>query len=197
MSHRRSPAEVTLSHHIAAYVFETSTSLEGLEPMRSLTLVPAGRAGAIYDLIVTAAFATPWTAALVLSVLAQIHNTLRLPGVPMPTFETPHLLFVTLFGIVVTMWGVVRVIWPVPLLITADTAGRAAFALAFVWALAAGHSAVIVGFLILEVIFLIAQAVGVRKALKADRVSSVALSRSSGEPDIPSNAPRNSADITS
>lgn len=165
--------------------------------MRSLTLVPPGRVGAIYDLIVTAVFATPWTAALVLGVLAQVHGSLGLPGAEMPTFETAHVLFVTLFGIVVTMWGVVRVIWPVPLLIAADTAGRAAFALTFVWALAAGHSTVIVGFLVLEVIFLIAQGLGVRKALKADRESSVLLSRSSGEPEVPSTDRRSSADITS
>ena len=165
--------------------------------MRSLTLVPAGRVGAIYDLAVTAAFATPWTAALVLGVLGHVHGSLGLPGADMPNFETAHVLFVTLFGIVVTMWGVVRVIWPVPLLIAADTAGRAAFALTFVWALTAGHSTVIVGFLVLEVIFLIAQGLGVRKALQADRESSAPLSRSGGELEAFSTDRRSPAGITS
>ena len=133
--------------------------------MRSQTPVPAGRVGAIYDLIVTAGFATPWTASFLLGALAQADELFGLPGSPMPHFEPSHVLFVTLFGVVVTMWAVVRVLWPVPLLIAADTVGRAAFALAFVWALAAGHSTVIVAFLVLEVTFLVAQGLGVRKAL--------------------------------
>jgi len=102
-----------------------------------------------------------------------VHVALGLPGSPMPHFEASHVLFVTLFGVVVTMWGVVRAIWPVPLLIAADTVGRGAFALAFVWAIAAGHSTVIVAFLVLELAFLIAQGLGVRKALVADANSGV------------------------
>ena len=141
--------------------------------MRSQTHVPAGRVGAIYDLIVTAGFATPWTAAFMLGVLAKVHDWLGLSGSSMPVFEPSHVLFVTLFGVVVTMWAVVRVLWPVPMLIAADTVGRAAFALAFVWALAAGHSTVIVAFLVLEVAFLIAQGLGVRKALTTEKNAGV------------------------
>ena len=143
--------------------------------VRSQTRIPAGRIGAIYDIVVTAGFATTWTATLLLGVLAQVHDSLGLPGSAMPDFETSHMLFVTLFGVAVTMWGVVRAIWPVPLLIAADTVGRGAFALAFVWALAAGHSAVLVAFLLLEVAFLVAQGLGVRKALTADRSSRVLI----------------------
>ena len=131
--------------------------------------VPAGRIGAIYDVAITAGFATPWTADLVTRLLGNIHDSLGLAGSDMPEFETPHMLYVSLFGVVVTMWGIVRVLRPVPLLIAADTVGRAAFALTFIWALAEGHSTVIVAFLVLEVAFLIAQALGVRKALAADK----------------------------
>ena len=60
-----------------------------------------------------------------------------------------------------------------PFLIAADTVGRAAFALAFVRALADGHSAIVVAFLVLEVAFLVAQGLGVRKALIADKNSRV------------------------
>jgi len=108
---------------------------------------------------------------LVLGVLSWVHDSLGLPGSEMPDLETSHLLFVTLFGVVVTMWSVVRVIRPIPLLIAADTAGRAAFSLAFIWALAAGHSTVIVPLLVLEVAFLVAQGLGVRKTLIAERTS--------------------------
>ncbi len=137
--------------------------------MRSFRLVRLGRAGAIYDLITTAGFATPWTAMLVLGILADVHDKLGLAGDPMPTFETSHLLFVTLFGVIVTLWSVVRIMWPVPLLIAADTVGRAAFSTFFIWSLLNGHSAVVVAFLIPEVSWLVAQALGVRKALKSDR----------------------------
>ena len=136
---------------------------------RSLRPVRVGRAGAIYDLITTAGFATPWTATLVLGVLADVHDRLGLPGDPMPTFDTSNLLFVTLFGVIVSLWSVVRITSPVPLLITADTVGRAAFSTFFIWALLNGHSAVVVAFLIPEASWLVAQALGVRKALKDDR----------------------------
>lgn len=137
--------------------------------MNSQRFIRAGRIGAIYDLIVTAPFATPWTAALVLSILGSLHDSLGLPGDPMPQFDTSHMLYVTLFGIIVTLWSVVRVLRPVPLLIAADTVGRAAFSLTFVWTLTQGHSAVVAPFLVLEVAFLVYQALGVRNALRADR----------------------------
>lgn len=66
MSDRRSPHVVTLAHHVAAYVSKPQLLLKGLETMRSLALVPARPLCASNDLLVTAAFATPWTAALVL-----------------------------------------------------------------------------------------------------------------------------------
>lgn len=131
--------------------------------------VPAGRVGAIFDVAITVGFATPWTAELVLRLLGNIHEWLGLGGSDVPEFDTPHLLYVTLFGVVVTMWGVVRVLRPVPLLIATDTVGRAAFALTFIWALVEGHSTLVVFFLITEISFLVAQWLGVRKALAADR----------------------------
>ena len=137
--------------------------------MKSQRYVRAGRIGAIYDLAVTAPFATPWTAAVVLSVLGKLHESLELPGDAMPAFDTSHMLYVTLFGIIVTLWSIVRVLRPIPLLIAADTVGRAAFSLTFIWTLTQGHSAVVVPFLVLEVAFLIYQALGVRAALVADR----------------------------
>ena len=149
--------------------------------------VRVGRAGAIYDLITTVGFATPWTATLVLGLLADTHNKFGLSGDAMPTFDTSHLLFVTLFGVIVSLWSVVRILSPVPLLIAADTVGRAAFSTFFIWSLLNGHSAVVVAFLIPEVSWLVAQALGVRKALKADR-DGVPLPRPAGaNPTVPTN----------
>jgi hypothetical protein len=136
--------------------------------MRSNRRVHAGWAGAVYDVAVTAGFATPWTAAFILGLFADIHSGLGLGGADVPTFETEHMLYVTLFGVVVTMWGVVRVLRPIPFLITVDTVGRAAFALWFTWALLAGHSTIVVAFLVLELVWLFLQGRGVARALEAD-----------------------------
>jgi hypothetical protein len=136
--------------------------------MRSTRPIGAGRVGGLYDILVTAVFATPWTAAFMLGLLAAAQEMAGLPGEPMPAFGTSHLLFVTLFGVVVTMWSVVRVLRPTAFLITVDTVGRAVFATWFVWALLAGHSTVIVAFLVLELTMLVLQALGVRRALRLD-----------------------------
>lgn len=146
--------------------------------------VRVGRAGAIYDLITTVGFATPWTAALVLSLLAVVHDKLGLSGDPMPTFDTSHLLFATLFGVIVSLWSVVRILSPVPLLIAADTVGRAAFSTFFVWSLLNGHSAVVVAFLIPEVSWLVVQAFGVRKALRTDREMQHAVQPDDASPPL-------------
>ncbi len=137
--------------------------------MRSTRPVRAGWAGGLYDVLITGGFATPWTAAFILGLLATAQETAGLPGDPMPSFDVSHVLFVTLFGVVVTMWGVVRMLRPTALLTAVDTAGRGVFSLYFIWALLQGHSTVIVAFLALELTWLVVQAVGVRRALRLDR----------------------------
>lgn len=130
------------------------------------TPVRAGRVGAWYDLVVTVGFATPWTAAALLDLMRTVHRAADLPGEPLPAFEGPHLLFVTLFGAAVTMWSIARALRPVPWMIALDTAGRVVFSLAFVGMLTGGHSWVVMPFLALEVAFLVAQAVGVRAVMR-------------------------------
>ncbi|HEX8869683.1 MAG TPA: hypothetical protein VF821_28750 [Lentzea sp.] len=88
-----------------------------------------GKAGALYDLVASAAFLTPWTAGAVL----------------------------TLFGTVVVMWSVARWFRPEPLLIGIDTAGRALFSLWFAWALWHGQTPVLAVFLVLELFWGAAQ----------------------------------------
>jgi hypothetical protein len=97
-----------------------------------------GRAGALYDLVASIAFITPWTAA----------GMLRLFGAPAADAMT--LLFATLFGTVVVMWSVARWRRPEPLLIGIDTVGRALFSLWFAWALWHGQTPVLALFLVLE-----------------------------------------------
>jgi hypothetical protein len=137
--------------------------------VRSTRTVRAGWIGGLYDVVVTVGFATPWTAAFLLGLLAKLQSSASLPGDTLPAFGVSHLLFVTLFGVTVTMWGVARLLRPTALLIALDTIGRAVFASWFIWALLAGHSTVIVAFLVLEIIFLGGQGLGVRRALILDR----------------------------
>ncbi|SDG25900.1 hypothetical protein SAMN05216553_106437 [Lentzea fradiae] len=103
-----------------------------------------GRAGALYDLVASIAFVTPWTSGVVLDVL----------GVEA---AIPTRLFATLFGTVVMMWSIARWLRPEPVLIGLDTAGRAMFSLWFVWALANGETRVLWGFLVLELFWGAAQ----------------------------------------
>jgi len=55
-----------------------------MTPTRDLRIV---RVSAIYDLLVSAPFATPWTAALILASLGELHRAIAAGGVappPMP-----------------------------------------------------------------------------------------------------------------
>ncbi|MEV6713415.1 hypothetical protein AB0M48_15400 [Lentzea sp. NPDC051208] len=103
-----------------------------------------GKAGALYDLVASIAFVTPWTGALVLDLLGTTHSK-------------QTLLFSTLFGTVVVMWSIVRWLRPERLLIAADTAGRALFSVWFAWALWQGLTPALAGFLALELFWGAAQ----------------------------------------
>lgn len=80
------------------------------------------RAGAIYDLIVTAPFATPWSFSLVHTVLGTLS--------PLPAFEPLHVFFANLLGSIVVMWAVLRIRRPEPVLGLFDAFGRILF---FTW----------------------------------------------------------------
>jgi len=109
------------------------------------------RASAWYDLVVTAGFATPWTAALALGTVADVHRGLGLDGV-LPVIEDPFtMLFANLLGSIVVVWSVIRLLRPTALLGAGDTVGRLLFSAWFAWALVEGASAVLVGFLVLEI----------------------------------------------
>jgi hypothetical protein len=82
------------------------------------------RAGGLYDLLVTGAFATPWTARWLLAALAA----LPVGGPPLPRFDEGQLLFVVLLGTLVTLWSLLRVVAPRRELLLVDTVGRVFFA---------------------------------------------------------------------
>lgn len=121
------------------------------------------RAGAIYDLVVTAPFATPFTASLVLAAMRAIHDRFALGGARLPDFGAPHLLFVSFFGTIVTIWSVLRATSRARVVHTMDTVGRGLFSAWMAWALAGGASRAVVPFLALEVAFFLAQGWALRR----------------------------------
>ncbi len=62
------------------------------------------RGSAWYDLIVTAAFATPWSFAALHGVLTALSQKLNLPG-ELPPFEPVHLLMANLLGSAAGLWA--------------------------------------------------------------------------------------------
>lgn len=129
---------VSLTRHHGAGSIVTAMTTD------QTTVARWGRAGALYDLVASIAFVTPWTAGAVMDVLG-VQAT------------TPAKLFATLFGTVVVMWSIARWLRPEPALIALDTGGRALFSLWFVWALTNGETRVLWVFLALELFWGAAQ----------------------------------------
>ncbi|TVT92034.1 MULTISPECIES: hypothetical protein [unclassified Pseudomonas] len=114
------------------------------------------RASAWYDLIVTAAFVTPWSFVLVHSVL----QGLNLPGT-LPAFAPAHVLMANLLGSIVCVWAVLRIRDPQRQFGLYDAAGRALFATWQLYALMQGATAVLWVTLLFEGAWGIAQMVPV------------------------------------
>jgi len=124
-----------------------------LTPDPSTRVSRVVRASAVYDLAVTAPFATPWTARVVLGWLADLHDRLGLTGSLPDAGDPLMLLFANLLGSLVVIWSVVRIARPTALLGAADTAGRLLFSLWFGYALAQDASTTLLVFLVLEVVW--------------------------------------------
>lgn len=112
---------------------------------------------ALYDLLVTWPFATPWSARALTDLLRSAHEGFQLPGASPSLLDPTALLFANLLGSIVVVWSVVRLARPTLALGLADTAGRALFATWMLYALTHGGSPVLVPFLVAEVLFGAAQ----------------------------------------
>jgi hypothetical protein len=121
------------------------------------------RAGAIYDLIVTAPFTTPWTLALALSTMGWAQAALGLSG-EVPAYSTGVALFANLMGSLVLVWSSIRILWPEPWLGRADALARGLFSLWMIYALVRGATPVIGSFLAFELIWMTAQFLPYRRA---------------------------------
>ncbi|MDT8907535.1 MULTISPECIES: hypothetical protein [Pseudomonas] len=117
--------------------------------------------GAWYDLIVTAAFATPWSFAALHGWLLGATQMLGLPG-ELPPFGVMHLLVANLLGSIVCVWSVLRIRDPRPLYGRYDAVGRLLFATWMLYALLHGASALVWVFLFFELMWAVVQLLPVR-----------------------------------
>ncbi|NWD78638.1 hypothetical protein HX890_31470 [Pseudomonas gingeri] len=129
------------------------------------------RASAWYDLIVTAAFVTPWSFLALHAALLALAGALNLPG-SFPPFAPVHLMMANLLGSIVCVWAVLRIRDPQSIFGRYDAAGRMLFATWQAYALSQGASMIIAVFLFFELAWGIAQLLPVRGASdQAVRVS--------------------------
>lgn len=95
------------------------------------------RASAVYDLLVTAPFATPWTFAWNWRQLSDVN--VRLGGTALPPFDVYPTLVACLLGSLVLVWSVLRIVTPEARLGRFDSAARFLFATWMAWALVMTH----------------------------------------------------------
>lgn len=110
---------------------------------------------ALYDLIVTAPFVTPWTFELNRAQLSALNQALG--GQPLPAFSSLQTLFALLMGSIVLVWSVLRLREPTVQLGRYDAAGRVMFSLWMGWAWIGGGLPVLQIFLVPEVFWAVAQ----------------------------------------
>lgn len=124
------------------------------------------RGSAWYDLIVTAAFTTPWSFTALHGVLLNLSQTFNLPG-ELPPFEPVHMLMANLLGSIVCVWAVLRIRDPQPVFGRYDAVGRFLFSAWQAYALAHGASSLLVIFLFFELMWGVAQVLPVRTPSRA------------------------------
>ncbi|MFJ3370890.1 hypothetical protein [Pseudomonas sp. NPDC086251] len=124
------------------------------------------RGSAWYDLIVTAAFATPWSFAALHGLLSSVSQAFNLSG-ELPAFEPMHMLMANLLGSIVCVWAVLRIRDPQQIYGRYDAAGRFLFSAWQLYALVHGASSLLVIFLFFELAWGVVQVLPVRAPSRA------------------------------
>jgi hypothetical protein len=106
------------------------------------------RAGAVYDLAVTAAFATPWTYALVHAALSAASGALGLSA--FPELDLMQVFYANLMGSVVVVWSLLRFLRPERIHGLLDGVARVLFSTWMAYAIAGGGPDLLWPFLIVE-----------------------------------------------
>lgn len=110
---------------------------------------------ALYDLLLTAPFATPWSFAFVHAQLDALNR--QLGGAALPAFAPFHVLFACLLGSVVVMWSVLRLSDPQRRFGRFDGFARLLFSTWMIWALAVTGAPLLWLFIMPEISFCVAQ----------------------------------------
>ncbi|VVO89748.1 hypothetical protein [Pseudomonas fluorescens] len=124
------------------------------------------RGSAWYDLIVTAAFITPWSFSALHGVLVGLIQAFDLPG-ELPAFEPMHLLMANLLGSIVCVWAVLRIRDPQQVFGQYDAVARFMFSAWQLYALLHGASSLLVIFLVFELAWGVVQMLPVRQPSRA------------------------------
>ncbi|MGH1350772.1 MAG: hypothetical protein ACRBBN_08190 [Methyloligellaceae bacterium] len=119
------------------------------------------RASAWYDLVVTAAFATPWSFLFIFGILSSLDQSLNIPG-SFPQVDHTHILFANLLGSVVVVWSVMRLMVNQVIMGRGDMVARFTFATWQIYAVASGASYLILAFTVAEIVFGILQSLPVK-----------------------------------
>ena len=124
------------------------------------------RGSAWYDLLVTAAFVTPWSFAALHGVLSSVSQVFDLPG-ELPAFEPMHVLMANLLGSIVCVWAVLRIRDPQQVYGRYDAVGRFLFSAWQLYALLHGASSLLVIFLFFELAWGVVQVLPVMPSSRA------------------------------
>lgn len=123
------------------------------------------RASGWYDLLVAAAFVTPWSLALLHGALSQLSATWGLGG-ELPAFAPLHGLMANLMGSIICVWSVLRIRDPQVQFGRYDAVGRLLFASWQAYALMQGATQLLWGVLLLELAWAVLQLWPMRSAEK-------------------------------
>jgi len=102
--------------------------------MHTSTYQRVVQASALYDLVVTAALATPWSLPFAHDLMS--HLNVQLGGAPLPEFAPFHMFIAGLLGSIVVVWSLLRLRAPSLLLGRHDGAARFLFSGWMAWTLA-------------------------------------------------------------
>lgn len=125
------------------------------------------RASAVYDIIFTAPFATPWSFALLHEHLTSLNQ--QMGGAPLPPFAPFHVLIACLLGSVVLVWSALRLSDPQPRFGRLDGVARMLFSLWMAWALAVTGAPILWLFLVPEFIWGVLQWLPIRQLSAINR----------------------------
>lgn len=132
------------------------------------------RSSAWYDLIVMAAFVTPWSFTALHGLLSGLSQVLDVPG-ELPAFAPAHMLMANLLGSIVCVWSVLRIRDPQAVYGRYDAAGRFLFATWQAYALLHGATGLLALFLVVELAWGIAQVLPVRQPSPAGPLTPAAV----------------------